>query len=167
MTTEVWLPVVGFEGLYEVSDHGRVRSVDRSFTRSTGRSYTVRGRVLKESKAGRGYPRVTLYQGGPKARYVHRLVLEAFEGECPKGRIACHWDDDPTNNHLSNLRWGTPSENNHDKVRNGNDHNARKTHCAQGHEYTLENTRHYVTPQGHNMRVCRTCQKVWSENRKL
>lgn len=106
-TGERWLPVVGWEGLYSVSDDGRVRN-------------TRRGRLL----SGRGhvhYPAVLLHGGGgkPTLKRVHRLVLEAFVGPCPNGMEACHIDGDRTNNRLTNLRWDTPRSNMDDKIRHG------------------------------------------------
>jgi len=68
--------------------------------------------------------------------------------------VACHDDDDPTNNHLGNLRWGTYSSNALDAVRNGKHGMANKTHCKRGHEFTDGNT--YQRPGAKN-RQCRTC----------
>lgn len=52
-------------------------------------------------------------------RMVHRLILEAFVGPCPPGMEACHWNGNPTDNRLENLRWDTPQENTNDKYRHG------------------------------------------------
>ena len=74
--------------------------------------------------------------------------------------VACHTDDDATNNRLENLRWDTSSANAHDRVRNQRDANARKTHCANGHEYTAENTMSSPQPHGWNARrSCRICKR--------
>ena len=155
--TENWKPVVGYEGYYEVSDQGRMRSLDREI--ETLNKYgpcvkKLKGRALKPSADKDGYLQVGLSRDGQVSRrFVHRLVLEAFRGTCPPGHETCHWDDEPSNNKLSNLRWGTRSENELDMVRNGNHNNARKTECKRGHEYTAENT--YITPSGR--RDCREC----------
>ena len=99
------------------------------------------------------YLHVTLNLGGVrKTALVHQLVLAAFVGPCPDGQEVLHSDDCGENNKLTNLRYGTRSENNLDKVRNGNDHNATKTHCPQRHRYTPENTYHYG-----NRRQCKAC----------
>jgi len=121
-----WQPVVGFEGLYEVSDTGVVRSLDRIavYTRRdqySGRDLIVRrrhnGKILRAAPNQSGHLSVVLGRG--KTRAVHVLVLEAFVGPCPDGCEGLHWNDDPANNYLSNLRWGTRSDNLHDAVRNG------------------------------------------------
>jgi hypothetical protein len=64
---------------------------------------------------------VCLHENGKRKEHkVHRLVLEAFVGPCPLGMEACHYPDrDPTNNHVENLRWDTPSANQLDAVRHG------------------------------------------------
>ena len=155
LVTEQWKPVVGYEGLYEVSDHGRVRSLDRTVSYSKEWNRRLSGRVLKSPlSVNGGYPQVRLTKNNRgSTKSIHRLVLEAFVGPCPEGMQACHYDDDPTNNRLENLRWGTRSHNERDKLRNGNHNNAKKTHCPQGHEYTPENTYLY-----RGRRDCRICK---------
>jgi hypothetical protein len=123
----------------------------------------VKGRVLKQPKQGR-YPVVTLYRDTVAKQFlVHRLVLLAFVGPAPEGMEGCHWDDDPLNNHLSNLRWGTPGDNGLDCVRNGNNWKSNITQCPRGHEYTEANA--YIIPStGH--RLCRACIKERGEAQK-
>lgn len=154
MTDEVWKPVPGYEGEYAVSDHGRVRSLDRVVIRSNGAPTHVRERVLRPGLHKLSGKRVVALcrDGAMRTEFVHRLVLSAFVGPCPAGHEACHRDDDGLNNSLSNLYWGTRSENMHDRVRNGRHHQSRKTHCVRGHEFTPENT---MTQK--SGRLCRTC----------
>lgn len=150
-----WRPVVGFEGRYEVSSDGKVRSIDQSGVGSRGRLKFRPGRELSACPAGksRGHLVVNL---GRKQRYVHHLVLEAFAGLRPEGTEARHLDDDPSNNHLDNLAWGTRRENVLDQVRNGIHNNASKTHCLRGHEFSSGNT--YIYPSN-GRRGCRICKK--------
>jgi len=113
MSDEIWKAVVGFEGLYEVSDRGRVRSVDRlvtlinRFGRRERRRY--RGKILRPGRVRSGHVTVALGKGN--TRSVHTLVLTAFAGPAPTGYEALHGDGDPANNCLANLRWGTRSQN--------------------------------------------------------
>ena len=137
---EQWKPVHGYEGIYEVSSHGRVRSLDRTVTYSDGHVRSHKGKVLRATLNPGGYPVVSLYrQGRPKNCYVHALVAEAFFGTRPKGMEVCHNDGDPTNNHLDNLRYGTRSDNMLDRVRHGTNPSTAKTHCPRGHELSAEN----------------------------
>jgi len=113
MEEEKWLPVVRYEGLYEVSDRGRVRSLDRIVERSDG--YTVHRtgalRALRTDK--KGYKCLCLYlEGSSKYVFVHRLVVRAFLGDSPgESTDVNHKDFDPANNRLENLEWVTRSEN--------------------------------------------------------
>jgi hypothetical protein len=91
---------------------------------------------------------------GGKSYRVHRLVLEAFIGPLPDGMEVRHLDDDPNNNHLTNLVYGTRSENMHDRVSNGTHHYSRRGRCTHGHEFTSENTL-----QQANGRRCRQCKR--------
>jgi hypothetical protein len=81
MTAEEWRPIAGFEGLYEVSNHGRVRSLDRVIARSNGVPYRARGRVLKPTPHRRGKRPLAVSladRGRRHQRLVHRLLAEAF-----------------------------------------------------------------------------------------
>ncbi|MCV7114009.1 NUMOD4 motif-containing HNH endonuclease [Mycolicibacterium setense] len=129
---ERWLPVVGLEGSYAVSDLGRVCSVDRIVTRSDGNTQHIAGpRIIRLATHRSGHLQVALYRNGKRStRYVHRLVLEVFTGACPGGLEACHWNDEPTDNRLENLYWGTKRQNRLDRVRNSRRHNPRKSRCA-------------------------------------
>lgn len=149
---EQWQPVQDFEGFYEVSDAGRIKSL----TRKAGDGRTVKERFLKMSPLSSGHIRVTLYRDGVAHRFlVHRLVAFAFvDGD--KTLNVLHKNGDPANNRSSNLKWGTQSDNTKDAIRHGTYKNANtfKTHCPRGHEYTDENT--YVNPRG--SRECRICR---------
>ncbi len=123
---ETWKAVVGYEGQYEVSDQGRVRSLDytRTYERLdqySGRVITVsrrhRGKMLRPGRMPAGHLSVAL--GRNNSICVHVLVLNAFVGPCPPGQECCHGDDVPWNNVLGNLRWGTRSSNLLDAVRTG------------------------------------------------
>lgn len=109
-TTERWLPVVGFEGFYEVSDLGRVRSIDRVTPWRWG-PRLWRGKILSQGRCG-GYLSVKLCRLGKySTRKVHRLVLESFTGVIEAGHQANHLDFDPSNNRLENLEWTSQLEN--------------------------------------------------------
>lgn len=156
--TEEWRPVVGYEGLYEVSDQGRVRSLDRVVTHKNGRVRVHKSVLLKASPGVHGYPLVGIYrQCVVKMSKVHRLVMEAFVGPCPEGLQVLHADDIKTHNHLSNLRYGTSAENSLDAIRNGTHNYSRRTECKYGHEYTPENTRWAMNRYGRESRNCRAC----------
>lgn len=162
---EQWRPIHGWQGLYEVSDHGRVRSLGRTVHRKDGVSYWKKPRVLKLNRLKSGHLSVGLTELNGKCTtlLVHRLVLEAFVGPCPEGMEACHWNDEPADNRVINLRWASRSENLYDRSRNGIDNNGTKyaTHCRRGHEFSPENTITYK--DGH--RACRTCKSAAGRKR--
>ena len=108
---EQWRPVPGFEGLYEVSDLGRVFSL-------------VSRKALKPRPTNAmGYMSLQLYrEGRAHGRRIHRLVLEAFVGPCPAGSEGRHLDGQPDRNCLSNLSWGTRAENQRDRREHGTGH---------------------------------------------
>lgn len=155
---ERWRAVRGYEGSYEVSDLGRVRSLDRV----TDRGRRWRGRFMTGSPMANDYLLVTLWRDGTqRSHLVHRLVLSAFTGPAPEGAEALHGDGNPANNALANLTWGTHSENQAGQVSHGTHANAAKTHCPAGHTYDETNT--YVYP-GRSKRGCRACRREHMRN---
>lgn len=153
-TQERWLPVVGYEGKYEVSDLGLVRSLARQLTDRTGRTQNIKAKLLAFGAQQSGHLSVVLSSGGQTQSYrVHRLVLAAFAGPCPDGMEACHNDGDPTNNTMTNLRWDTHTNNVGDTISQGRHGRMGKTRCLAGHERTPENI--YVSPAG--SKSCRVC----------
>lgn len=159
-THERWLPVVGWEGLYEVSDLGRVKSLHKA------------PRILKPSYSNTGgYALVILYNAGRRSgRYVHDLMMEAFVGPRPDGpRIEVrHLDDNPAHNVLSNLTYGTSKDNKADMLRNSGHHYGNRDACVHGHEFTPENTRINTRPDGAFLsRVCRKCHNDETKARRV
>jgi hypothetical protein len=113
---EVWRPVVGWEGLYSVSDWGRVRSEAR--LDSIGRPR--KGRVLKQCYDSDGYPIVGLCRNGTAlTQKVHCLVAAAFIGPRPEGLQVLHGSKSRTDNRACNLSYGTPKQNTADRLRDG------------------------------------------------
>lgn len=158
-TVEQWLPVVGFEGYYEVSDLGRVRSVDRIVVFRDGRSRIARGRIRRFATAASGHKTVSLcIDNKLVTRLVHRLVLESFVGPCPLGSECLHANDHPDDNRLSNLRWGTRTENMHDMVRNGKHAGSKKTRCPLGGKLGIPNATACSLRKG--SRDCLACNKA-------
>ena len=127
--TELWLPVVGFEGCYEVSDRGRVRSLHRIVKHPReGYERRLKGRMmaLQISRTNCGYRTVRLYQDGVgKTFTVHSLVAEAFIGPCPEGQEVLHGAAGVLNNSVENLSYGTHTENMRDKRRDGTEPDRR------------------------------------------
>lgn len=126
MKIEEWRAVVGFEGSYEVSNIGRVRSLDRAVTyqkidQYSGRTITVtkhmKGQMLRPGAQKSGHLLVVL--GRKNNALVHHLVLKAFVGPQPPGMECCHGDGQPANNVDTNLRWDTRQANVADMWRHG------------------------------------------------
>lgn len=140
---ESWSPIPGYEGRWEASTEGRIKSLPRRRTR---------GGVLKQRVNKRGYLAVAL---GRETHEVHRLIALTFLGERPEGMETRHVDGNPLNCCASNLAYGTRSENVRDKRAHGTDHNVKKTHCPKGHPYFGANL--LVIPSRPTARYCRAC----------
>lgn len=116
---ERWLPVPGYEGIYEVSDQGRVKSLARVIKRNSGRDNPIPERILKPIMSRR-YPAVSLYgPNGFASPTIHALVMRAFVGPMPEGMQVAHNNGDRNDNRLCNLRYATAIENNLDKFAHG------------------------------------------------
>lgn len=148
MNAEEWLPIPGFPG-YEVSDLGNVRSW---LLPGRTENRRVEPKLLKPGRNTSGYPVVGLHG---RTVQVHAAVLAAFIGPRPDGYVTRHLNGVKTDARLSNLVYGTPSENMQDQLRLGEHYWASRSVCARGHEYTPENT--YVRRDG--WRRCRACDR--------
>ena len=108
---EIYKNIKDYEGLYQISNFGRVKSLKRKVKQSNGFEYEIKERVLKLSYHTNGYVGITLNKEGKKRFLVHRLVAEHFlenEGNLPQVN---HKDLDKANNRVENLEWVTKSEN--------------------------------------------------------
>ena len=109
---EIWKPISGYEGFYEVSNLGRIRSLERIVECSDGRKRKIKDRTLKGSSYSGGYSGVTLHKDGcAKFVNIHRIVAEAFVPNPLEKEEVNHKDENPSNNHASNLEWVTHKEN--------------------------------------------------------
>ena len=110
MAHEQWRDIAGYEGFYQVSDMGRVRSLTRTFLRSDGSTATYKGRVLVP--LGNPYHHVTLSKGNVASRVrIHRLVAQTFLPNPDGLNCVDHINGIKTDNRAANLRWRTSSEN--------------------------------------------------------
>lgn len=148
-----WRAVPGYEGLYEASSDGQLRSLPRA---------TTTGRVLKQS-SGRPKPGVVPYLGvrlhrgdGGKRVRTHVIIAATFLGPRPAGQQIRHLNGDHADNRVENLAYGTAVENAADTTAHGR--RREVTHCPEGHEYSTENT--YRKPSQPNARRCRTCRRA-------
>ena len=116
---EIWLDIAGYEGLYQISNLGRVKSLERTFVDKIGRERTFRGRILKPKTERSGYLQVSLCNGSGKKKsfLVHRLVCETFHENPENKPCVNHIDENRTNNAASNLEWCTYAENNNHGTR--------------------------------------------------
>lgn len=117
---EQWKDIPGYEGRYQVSDLGRVRSLPRTVRtvskRGTESLRAIPGCVLKLQRHSQGYLQAKL---GERTYIVGPLVLTAFVSSRPSGMECAHGDGVKANNALGNLRWATPAENSADRIAHG------------------------------------------------
>lgn len=106
---EVWKEIKGYEGIYQASNLGNIRSVDRvDFAGNR-----VKGKVLKQSNNSKGYLKIGLTKYGKTKQFlVHRIIYQTFKGEIPKGYEINHKDYNRINNNIVNLEIMTRKENN-------------------------------------------------------
>lgn len=116
--SETWRDIPGYEGRYQASDLGRIRSLDRQVRNALGATRSCKGKVLSPGTMNKfGHQSVSL--GAGHSYCVHALVLTTFVGPRPKGHDARHLDLNGSNNRLENLAWGTRTQNNRDVLFGG------------------------------------------------
>lgn len=153
-TREIWVNIPGYSN-YQVSNLGRIWSRPRRNTK---------GGILRCKLDKQGYVQIDLFnESGRRTRKVHRLVAQAFLGECPAGMEVCHNDGNNQNNAVENLRYDTHQNNALQMYR---EHGvvawrAKQTHCDRGHEFSDENTGR----QSHGRRYCRICDRAGQRRR--
>lgn len=109
---EYYVDIEGFEGYYQVSNYGSVRSLDRVIKEKTGKTRTIKGLVLKPRINRRGYQNVDLKkQGKRKTVSAHKLVAQAFLSNPDNKPTVNHLNGIKTDNNVNNLEWATHSEN--------------------------------------------------------
>jgi hypothetical protein len=115
---EIWKDIEDFEGLYQVSSFGRVKSIERVVEYScknhqNGGKHTVEGRILTQATDGKGYKRISLWKNNKSYnKFVHRLVAQAFIPNPENKETVNHIDFNSSNNNVENLEWLTMKENN-------------------------------------------------------
>lgn len=152
---ETWKEIPGYGGIYEVSDHGNVRSTGRQAGK---RWYPARDHVLQTLPNGYVYTWLTPPGGKRVGRTVHSLVALAFIGPRPEGLYISHRNGVKTDNRLVNLNYTTPAENMRDAVIHRTQSNARKSRCKRNHRLAGRNLRPSGIRQGR--RICMACSAV-------
>lgn len=145
---ETWKPVNNFEGCYEVSNLGRVRSVERIITYSDGRAYKYEQRILNQTlNKKRGYFYVKLSKNmKTKNVQVHRVVAETFLQNKNNKNVVNHIDGNKQNNKVSNLEWISSKENSEHAVKKGLTKSGHLSHRARfSKEEVLEMRRKYTS----------------------
>ena len=109
---EQWKDVIGFEGKYQISNHGQLKSLERKVKCKNG-TRVVKNKILSPIFSATGYfnVRVKNASGEVVALFVHHQVAKHFIGERPDGMVIDHIDGNPRNNHVSNLRYVSQATN--------------------------------------------------------
>lgn len=126
---EVWKTVPGYEGLYEASTFGKVRSLPRTvYTQKTKIARRLPGLILHPMTDCDNRQQVSLCKDYKvKVIRVHKIILLTFIGPCPENQECCHNDGNASNNHLNNLRYDTGLANARDNVKHGKTNRGEKS----------------------------------------
>lgn len=129
---ELWRPVKGYEGIYEVSNYGNLKSLSRTIILKNGTRRRLKTKILKPISLGNYHGYQLTNSEGTKKHYIHRLVCKAFIGEPIEDNATVnHKDGNKYNNKLSNLEWSSYSDNLKHAYRN-----SLNKHSGERHHYT-------------------------------
>lgn len=158
MKEEVWKDIPGYEGLYSISDYGRVKSYPRKCWNGSG-FFILKERLMKSQNNGHGYRQVMLNSGSnPKLFYVHRLVLLTFVGE-PGELFTNHINGIKDDNQLTNLEYVTAAANS----QHAWDTNLIKSSQKKNFIEASRRKRSYETRK----KMSLATKKVWEKRKKL
>ena len=162
MDKEVWKAIPGYEGFYEASTHGRIRSVDRTAIGRWGNEIFVKSHILRCNNVHNGYQQVKFCINGVREQpSVHRLVAKTFIPNPRNLPQVNHKDGNPSNNCIDNLEWCTASENAKHRchvLRHFGGRKARKVLCIDT-GVIYENSHHASLELGVNeMNIYRVCR---------
>lgn len=143
MKIEQWKDIKNYEGLYQVSDYGKIKRI------ANGKS-TYIGKILKPQIGRSRYSQITLHKNRQRKTFIlHRLILEAFRCFCPSNMECRHLDGNLQNNKLNNLKWGTRSENRQDSIKHGTffrpDNRGQKNKSAKLTNIKVKKIRYLLT----------------------
>jgi hypothetical protein len=151
MSSDPWRPIADYEGLYEVSDRGEIRSLDRVLIKQNrrGGSYKAhhKGRIMRLTPDKDGYLQVSLCKNGLiKKRKVHKIVLETFDRPCPAGQETLHGAGGVSDNRWpENIKWGTHAENEFEKLESGTAQFGSRVYGSKLTEDIVRDSRRQVT----------------------
>ncbi len=162
LVREEWLPVVGWERHYQVSDLGRVMSITRTLLMANGQYRTYSEKLLALTPHPRDLHLYCMLHNPRRNCRVHQLVMRAFVGECPEGMEVRHLNGNHADNRRVNLQYGTRLENNLDTVKHGRHITASALRCKRNHMFIGANIKHLAG----NRRGCLACTLAWPEAQK-
>jgi len=129
---EIWKSIESYEGLYEISNYGRIKRFNKN---KRFRAF----KILKLYKRLDGHLEVALSKSGNEKKFlIHRLVLKAFVGPCPEDKEGCHNDGNPENNLIENLRWDTHRNNVQDSIKHNTINRGSKRPAAKLNEIKVK-----------------------------
>jgi len=136
LSSEVWKNISGYDGVYQISTLGRVRSITREVTYieyGKQRKKRIWGQILIPTLNKRHKRMFKGFWKNAEAKqfYIHRLVLSEFVGPCPAGMEGCHNDGNAFNNRVENLRWDTCKNNHNDKKKHGTVLYGERNHASK------------------------------------
>lgn len=129
---EIWKDIPNYEGYYQISSLGRVKSLERHIVYKDGRERTYPSVIISNRVGTNGMELCTLTKNNRKKNIeIHRMVSIVFIGDCPKGYDICHIDGNCLNNNINNLKYDTRSENRIDNYRYGGKASTGKLNIKQ------------------------------------